>query len=127
MADEQSTAGDGGVLGNLPHSRPGRRSEKRDAGRPGAAAGAAARKAEATDAAAARPARKPSRARRKAPAADPPKPARVVPGEPSAGAPTRGTGGPIGDAVHTATKVAGTGVRVAGALAQEVLRRLPRP
>jgi hypothetical protein len=122
MADEQSTAGDGGVLGNLPHSRPGRRSQKRDAGRPGAAAGAAARKAEATDAAAARPAR----ARRKAPAADPPKPARVVRGEPSAGAPARGTGGPIGDAVHTATKVAGTGVRVAGALAQEVLRRLPR-
>ena len=112
MADEQSTAGDGGVLGNLPHSRPGRRSEKRDAGRPGAAAGAAARKAEATDAAAARPARKP---------------ARVVRGEPSAGAPARGTGGPIGDAVHTATKVAGTGVRVAGAVAQEVLRRLPRP
>jgi hypothetical protein len=126
MADDRPTSGDGGVLENLPHSRPGRRSEKRDAGRPGAAAGAAARKAEATDAAAARPARKPSRARRKAPAAAP-KSARAARGEPSAGAPAHRTGGPIGDAVHTATKVAGTGVRVVGGVAQEVLRRLPRP
>jgi hypothetical protein len=97
MADEQSTTGDGGVLGNLPHSRPGRRSEKRDAGRG------------------------------KASAATPPKPTRAVRAEPSAAAPTHRSGGPIGDAVHTATKVAGTGVRVAGAVAHEVLRRLPRP
>jgi hypothetical protein len=124
MADERPSTGQEGVLGNLPHSRPGRRSEKRDAGRPGAAAGAAARKAEATDAAAARPARKPSRARRPAAA---PKAAPAVHGEYSAGAPDGGKGGPIGDVVHTATKVAGTGVRVAGALAHEVLRRLPRP
>jgi hypothetical protein len=127
MADKRPTTGEGGVLGNLPHSRPGRRSKKRDAGRPAAAAGAAARKAEATDAAAARPARRrTSRSRRQAPAAAP-KSARAIREEPSAGALDGETGGPIGGAVHAATKVAGTGVRVAGALAHEVLRRLPRP
>jgi len=121
MAEEPPTTGEGGVLGNLPHSRPGRRSEKREAGRPGGAARAAARRAEATDAAA-KPAGKTSGTRRKARAADP-KPAGAARGDSAAGATPRG---PIGDAVHMAVKVAGAPFRVAGALAQEVLRRLPR-
>jgi hypothetical protein len=90
MADDAQRAEEGGVLGNLPHTRPGRRSEKRAAARPAAAA----RKAAAT----------------------PPKPARES-----------GTGGPLEDLVHGAGKVAGAGVRVAGGLAREILRRLPRP
>ena len=35
--------------------------------------------------------------------------------------------GPVDEAVHLAGRIAGTGVRVAGGLAKEVLRRLPRP
>jgi hypothetical protein len=116
MPEEPPHTGEPSVLGNLPHSRPGRRSEKRDAGRPAAAAGAAARKAETTGAAAARA----SGARRRARAAEP-KPAGAVREEPPAAR------GPVGAAVHLATKVAGTGVRVTWAVAREVLRRLPRP
>jgi hypothetical protein len=39
------------------------------------------------------------------------------------------TGGadPVGDAIRTATKIAGTGAKVAAGMAHEVLRRLPRP
>jgi hypothetical protein len=102
MPEEPPNTGEPSVLGNLPHSRPGRRSEKRDA--------------------AARPARRASGARRRARAAEP-KPAGAVREEPPA-APAHG---PVGAAVHFATKVAGTGVRVTWAVARELLRRLPRP
>jgi hypothetical protein len=62
-----------------------------------------------------------------------------APREPTGAPPPTGTGrrvpgGPVGDAVHVAAKAAGagmrvaeTGVRVAGALTSEVIRRLPRP
>jgi hypothetical protein len=90
MADDAQRAEDGGVLGNLPHTRPGRRSEKRDAK-------------------AAKP-----RAQR----------AGSSPAAPSS---ESGTGAPLGDLMHGAEKVAGAGLRVAGGLAREVLRRLPRP
>jgi hypothetical protein len=113
MADDAQRPEDGGVIGNLPHTRPGRRSEKRAAGRPAATAGAAARKAEAGGAKAAATPR-PKRAKSSAAApADPPR--------------ESGTGGPLADLVHGAEKVAGAGVRVAGGLAREILRRLPRP
>ena len=82
-----------GVLGNLPRSRPGKRSDKRGAGRPAGAAGAAGAKAEET----------------------------AVPADPPLGT------DPLSGVVRAATKVAGTGVRVAGAVSREILRRVPRP
>ena len=112
MAEDPKAAEDPGVLGNLPRTRPGRRSDKRSAGRPGEAAGAAARKAESGDAAAARSPR-PKRPRPAAPAPEP--------------APEPRRSGPIEGAVHTAGSIAGAGARVAEGLAKEVLRRLPRP
>ncbi len=110
MAEDPKTPEDPGVLGSLPRTRPGRRSDKRSAGRPAEAAGAAARKAESGDAAAARSPRPKRR-----PAAPAPEPA-----------PEARRRGPIDDAVHTAGSIAGAGARIAEGLAKEVLRRLPR-
>ena len=111
MADEPKGAEDAGVLGNLPRTRPGRRSDKRSAGRPAEAAGAAARKSETGGGAAARTPR-PKR----------PRPAAPAPEQ----APERRRRGPIDDAVHTAGSIVGTGARIAEGVAREVLRRLPR-
>jgi hypothetical protein len=36
-------------------------------------------------------------------------------------------GDPVGGAIRTAAKLAGTGARVAGTVTQEILRRIPRP
>jgi hypothetical protein len=119
MAEDPKTE-DGGVLGNLPRTRPGRRSEKRSAGRPAEAAGAAAEKAEAGGGAAARTPR-PKRATTRS------RPAGARSRRPAEPAPEPSRGGPIGDVVHTAGKVVGAGARVAEGLAKEVLRRLPRP
>src|SRR5262245_43687279 len=118
-------ADDGGVLGNLPRSRPGRRSEKREAGgakRPAASAERAAEAAERRDAPAARQAPKtePRRARSETRAARPE--TRAARPEPGSREPERSGGSdPVGDVIRTATKVAGTGVRVATGLAHEVL------
>jgi hypothetical protein len=122
-------ADDDGVLGNLPHSRPGKRSEKRaSAGRPAKTAGKAAAKAEAGGKAAAKTSRasKP-RARAKAGAASRPRPDadRRQPADPPR-QPASG-GDAVAGVVRTAATVAATGVRVAGAVTQELLRRLPRP
>jgi len=129
-------ADDEGVLGKLPNSRPGTRSEKRaSADRPGKTASKAAAKAEAGGKPAAKaPSSKP-RARAK-PAATA-KPGRGAGGAGSrAGAERRQPADPprprpSGDAVTSvvrgAAAVAVTGVRVAGAVTQEILRRLPRP
>jgi hypothetical protein len=102
---------DGGVLGNLPDARPGRRSPKREAGagRPAKAAEEAARKAEKSGKAAARPASAGNR----------PSPPPPPPPEPSSD--------PVGAVVRTAVNVTLTGLRITGALTQELLRRLPRP
>ena len=81
---------DGGVLGNLPNSRPGKRSAKRDAG-----------------------AKRAAGPRKKAVKVEP------VPPPPSED--------PVGAVVRTATGVAVTGVRVAGAVGREFFKRLPRP
>jgi hypothetical protein len=89
-------ADDGGVLGNLPRSRPGHRSDKRTE----KTAAKAAERAERSGAKVAAPA-----AEAKAPAG----------------------GDPVGGAVRTVAGVAGLGARVAGGVAREVLRRLPRP
>ena len=110
---------DGGVLGNLPHSRPGKRSEKRDAG----AARSAARPKKASAA----------RGKRTAAVKKPGSGDRVVV-EHDMGAQVRhdpvpppATEDPVGAVVRTATGVAVTGVRVAGALSRELFKLLPRP
>jgi hypothetical protein len=96
--DEES-----GVLGNLPRSRPGTRSQKRDV------KAKAARSSEQRGARAARPsAQAKSRPKR------PPEPA-----------PRQGD--PVGEAVRSAAKVAESGLKLANGLTREVLRRLPRP
>jgi hypothetical protein len=146
-------ADDGGVLGNLPNSRPGKRSAKRDAGagRPAKAAARAAAKAETEGKAAAKA---PSKSRTSA------KPGRKAAGKASPAKPARerttavkdpGSGDgvglsgdmdgkgrhdpvppppaedPVGAVVRTAAGVTVAGMRVAGALGREVFRRLPRP
>jgi hypothetical protein len=97
-------ADDGGVLGNLPRSRPGQRSDKR------------------TEKTAARAAARAERSGAKA--AEPPAAAKSGAGGPP---PASHRGDPVGDAIRTVTGVAATGARVAGGVAREVLRRLPRP
>ena len=113
MAEEPEGAEEAGVLGNLPRTRPGRRSDKRSAGRPAEAAGAAARRADSAGGAAARtPRPKRAGAQRKRASEPAPEPSR---------------GGPIEDVLHGAGRIAGAGARIADGLAREVLRRLPRP
>jgi hypothetical protein len=113
MADDPKAVGERGVLGNLPRTRPGHRSDKRAGGRPAEAAGVAARKAEAGGGAAARTPRPKRAGAGRKPAPEQPR--------------QSATGGPIEGAVHTAGKIAGAGARIAEGLAREVLRRLPRP
>ena len=105
-------ADDGGVLGNLPRSRPGQRSEKRTGRTEAKAAGDVAR--EAAPASKAAPA---GGAAREAPPASQ---TRDAPASSHAG-------DPVGHAIRTVTGVVATGARVAGGVAREVLRRLPRP
>jgi hypothetical protein len=116
---------DGGVLGNLPNSRPGKRSAKRDsarsaqrksaAGRPAKAAEKAATKAEASG----KPAAKPPRSGTSAKPGLKGRRERVSEPEPP--------GDAVGAVVRTAAGLAVTGAKVAGAVTQELLRRLPRP
>jgi hypothetical protein len=96
---------DGGVLGNLPRSRPGQRSDKRT--------GRTAAKAPSEPGAA----KPPKSAPREAPPAS----------ESRDAPPASHAGDPVGEAIRTVTGVAATGARVAGGVAREVLRRLPRP
>ena len=129
-------ADDGGVLGNLPNSRPGKRSEKRNAGagRPAKSAARAAKKAERSGAGP-KPAQRKRTAAVKKPGSgdgvgvvpdmhgtrrhDPvPPPRDQVPPSPAED--------PVGAVVRTAAGVAATGVRVAGAVSRELLKRLPR-
>ena len=144
---------DGGVLGRLPRSRPGTRSEKREGQAESGVAGAAG------------PSRKPERGPQPKAARAQPTPARAQGARPKAARAKRGrtpdggrtpdarpktTGAepsyasgerakaeraaksepraadPVGDVVRTAGQVAGAGFRVAGTLAQGLLRRLPR-
>jgi len=117
-------ADDEGVLGNLPKSRPGKRSSKR-AGRPAKAAAKAAVKAEAAGTPAAKPPRTARTTAAKGGSGD-----RVEVGHEIHAEAQREpmqSGDPVSAAVRTAAGVAVTGVRVAGAVTQELLRRLPRP
>lgn len=101
-----------GILGNLPRSRPGVRSDKR-------AGGATPPKRTAKPkAAGAKPRAVKATAKPQAP---PPKPPR----QPSP--PPQKRPDPVERAVHLAGDVAETGIKVAAKVAGGVLRRLPRP
>jgi hypothetical protein len=133
-ADELSMSEDNdSVLGNLPRSRPGVRSEKRAsakrAGGAGAAAGSPpAPKAKPATGPRTKAAAKPkARAKPSPPPATPP-PATSAPQAPSASsAPQAPSASPIESAIKAGEVVALTGLKVAGRVAGEVLRRLPRP
>jgi hypothetical protein len=121
-------AEDGGVLGNLPNSRPGKRSAKRDAGaaRPAkSAAGAASPKA--------------ARPRRRTTAVKGGGSDRVVvdrdmrgevrhgPVPPQNPVPPSASEDPVGAVVRTGASIVGAGVKVAEGITRELFRRLPRP
>jgi hypothetical protein len=104
---------EGGVLENLPRSRPGQRSSKRSA-TPNQAAKPPA------EAKKAKPANKPKPSTASAkPAAEKPPPVREE--AESAGS------NPVGEVVRSVSSLAGGGARAARDVAREVLRRLPRP
>jgi hypothetical protein len=103
-----------GILGNLPRSRPGVRSEKRGGSAAAAKPASAGARPAAAKAPKARAPRQPRAARRHA---RPPKP----PPEPST------SGDPLERAVHLAADAAETGIKVLTKVAGGVLRRLPRP
>jgi hypothetical protein len=110
---------EGGVLGNLPNSRPGKRSAKR--GRPAGAKTAGSAKAKGGP-----------RRTTALKSGGPGDGVRVDPdirgevGHDRAG--ERETPGhPLSAAVRTAAGLAVAGAKVAGAVTQELLRRLPRP
>jgi hypothetical protein len=116
-----------GVLGNLPRSRPGRRSEKRKPGAPAKASAAAAARAERTGARASKPARasEPRSTARPKPAAGPRRAAGAAAGEQQG--PPRRDPDAVTSALRTVAGLAGGGARVANGVARELLRRLPRP
>ena len=98
-----------GVLGNLPRSRPGQRSQKRAASRPAAAASAAKPQARSG------PAAKRAAARKRKPPAAAPRRERAAP------EPAPASNDPLSLAFRTAGKVAELGLKTAGG----ILRRIP--
>jgi biotin carboxyl carrier protein len=108
-----------GILGNLPRSRPGVRSDKRASGKRAAAAGS-------TAGAPAKPEPKATSAPKPRAAAAKPRAATAKPPPPPP-PPAPKSDDPITLAVKTAGQVAETGLKVASRMAGEVLRRLPRP
>ena len=145
---------DGGVLGNLPNSRPGKRSEKRGggAGRPAKTSAKAASRADAEGKAAARPAAKSRKsAKPGAGAAGKAGPPKAAPRKRTAAVKKPGSGDrvvvehdmgaqvrhdpvpppasedPVGAVVRTGLGIAAAGVKVTGAVTRELFKRLPRP
>ena len=104
-----------GILGNLPRSRPGVRSEKRAST---ANAKPKAAKPKPKPKATTKPKPKPAAAPKPKVAPPPPPPPPPAPERPS---------DPIGIALKAGETVALTGLKVAGRVAGEVMRRLPRP
>ena len=119
MTDEK------GVLGKLPRSRPGHRSDKRaaTAGRPSQAATRAAEQAEAEGGAAAAPPKPTAGPKKRTSTARPAASRPAARPDPQAPAPGRQGADPVG----TAARAVGAGVRLGAGLAQEVLKRIPRP
>jgi hypothetical protein len=113
-----------GVLGNLPRSRPGQRSEKRGGARPAATAAAAKRKPAAASKRSAT--RKPPSTARKPAARKPAAPAQpreraAPPRERRAPQSAASSPDPLTFALRTAGKVAEVGLKTAGG----ILRRIP--
>jgi hypothetical protein len=106
-----------GILGNLPRSRPGVRSEKR-------AGGASPQK---RTPAKAKPAAAKPRAVKASKAAPPPPRAGPPPPKPAPPKPAATGGDSIERAVHLVGDVAETSIKVVAKVAGGVLRRLPRP
>jgi hypothetical protein len=104
---------DGGVLGNLPNARPGRRSEKRPA-TPRAASTQSAQ-APAKPRAEKRATRPPDETASRAAKEAPTRAAEEAPAD------------RVSEVIRAATGLAGVGARVANGVAREVVRRLPRP
>ncbi|HEX6458764.1 MAG TPA: hypothetical protein VF032_07595 [Thermoleophilaceae bacterium] len=114
-----------GILGNLPRSRPGVRSDKRAGARRTGGAGAAAGSPPAP---AAKPSTKPKAKAAATPkAAAKPKPQPKPPSATPPPPPPSRSSDPIGTALRAGETVALTGIKVAGKVAGGVLRRLPRP
>jgi hypothetical protein len=112
-----------GVLGNLPRSRPGVRSDKRASSK---RAGGVGGPAGSPPAPKAKPASKThTEAAAKPRAAARPRKQTTEPAPPPPAAPPPAT--PIQAAIKAGEAVALTGLKVAGQVAGEVLRRLPRP
>ena len=115
---------DPGLLGNLPRSRPGTRSQKRASGRATTSKAGSAPKAKA------KPATKRAAPKRTTPKAGAPKrstAAKTPPPRPAAPPPAEESHDAVGDALRGAAKAANAGLRVANGVTREVLRRLPRP
>jgi hypothetical protein len=122
MSDEND-----GILGNLPRSRPGVRSDKRaSAAKAGGAGGASGSPPAPKPKPATKPKAKKAAAKSKAPRkpATPPPPPPQPEREP---APAERSADPVGMAIKAGEAVALTGIKVAGKVAGEVWRRLPRP
>jgi hypothetical protein len=120
---------DPGVLGNLPRSRPGRRSDKRG-GTWSEAAGSAAASGGASEAPKrpARPARKPSAAARTGTSRRHTSPGTGTAQRSAREAPTPQRGGdPVSGAIRAAGGLAEAGVKTWVRVAGGVLKRLPRP
>ncbi len=109
-----------GILGNLPRSRPGVRSDKRAGG------GATPKPPAATPKQPAAKPRAPKQPVAKSRATRPPAAKAAPPKPPPApkAAPSRD---PVEQAVHLVGEVAETGIKVVAKVAVGVLRRLPRP
>jgi hypothetical protein len=115
-------AEDPSVLGNLPRSRPGRRSEKRDGAKKAAAtARPAAAKASRSSASKPRAGAAPRGAKaQRATAASKPRPRAAGASRPAPQS-RPASADPVTGAIRLAGQVAGAGLKVAG----EVLKRLP--
>ncbi|HZI90750.1 MAG TPA: hypothetical protein VFD31_03865 [Thermoleophilaceae bacterium] len=98
---------DPGLLGNLPRSRPGTRSDKR-------ASGSAPKPAPA----AAKPKPRPTAK---------PRPGAKVSNPKPRPAPETQPGDPVSEALKAAARIASAGARTANGVTREILRRLPRP
>jgi hypothetical protein len=112
--------GEDGVLGNLPNSRPGRRSAKRDgpAGAPRAGSAKAKPRVQRTTAVKGGGTEDGVRLKHDIGAKGGHDPVKT---------PETPGGDPLSAAVRTAAGLAIGGVKVAGAVTQELVRRLPRP
>jgi len=119
---------DPGLLGNLPRSRPGTRSDKRASGvaaKPGSAKAKPSAAKAKPSAAKAKP-----RPKAKARSAAKPRPqakARLKVANPKPRpAPERQAGDPVSEVLKAAGRLAGAGARTANGVTREILRRLPR-